>query len=64
MAQAVLASGSGIPVLIAVTVLAGDPVRSPSPNTPIVRCHRPGSRPYVRTALLVLVVISIFASEW
>jgi amino acid transporter len=62
MAQAVLASGVlGFLFLIAVTVLAGDPVALAQSNTPIVDVIDRVLGRYVGTALLVLVVISIFA---
>jgi len=62
MVQAVLASGIlGFLFLIAITVLAGDPVALAGSNTPIADVIDRVLGRYVGTALLVLVVISIFA---
>ena len=62
MAQAVLASGIlGFLFLIAVTLLAGDPVALAESSTPIADVINRVLGPYVGAALLVLVVISIFA---
>lgn len=62
MAQAVLASGIlGFLFLIAVTVLAGDPVALAESDTPIADVIDRVLGRYVGTALLVLVVVSIFA---
>ncbi|MFI7534879.1 amino acid permease [Streptosporangium sp. NPDC049376] len=62
MWQAVLASGVlGFLFLIAVTLLAGDPVELAKSDTPIADVITRTLGPVVGTALLVLVVIAIFA---
>ncbi|MEV7908604.1 APC family permease, partial [Streptomyces anulatus] len=62
MWQAVLASGVlGFLFLIAVTLLAGDPVELAKSATPIADVITRVLGPVVGTALLVLVVIAIFA---
>jgi len=62
MAQAVLASGIlGFLFLIAVTALAGDPAELANSGTPIADVIARVLGRYVGTALLVLVVVSIFA---
>jgi amino acid transporter len=62
MAQAVLASGIlGFLFLIAVTLLAGNPAELANSSTPIADVISRVLGRYVGTALLVLVVISIFA---
>jgi amino acid transporter len=62
MWQAVLASGVlGFLFLIAVTLLAGDPVKLAKSGTPIADVIDKVLGPIVGTALLVLVVIAIFA---
>ncbi|GAA2868732.1 amino acid permease [Streptosporangium fragile] len=62
MWQAVLASGVlGFLFLIAVTLLAGDPVELAKSGTPIADVIARVLGPFVGTALLVLVVIAIFA---
>jgi amino acid transporter len=62
MWQAVLASGVlGFLFLIAVTLLAGDPVKLAKSGTPIADVISRVLGPVVGTALLVLVVIAIFA---
>ena len=62
MQQAVLASGGlGFLFLIAVTLLAGDPVALAQSDTPIADVISRVLGPVVGDILLVLVVISIFA---
>ncbi|MBB4918474.1 amino acid transporter [Streptosporangium saharense] len=62
MWQAVLASGVlGFLFLVAVTLLAGDPVELAKSATPIADVITRTLGPVVGTALLVLVVIAIFA---
>ena len=62
MAQAVLASGIlGFLFLIVVTLLAGDPVELAESGTPIADVVYRVLGPFVGAALLVLVVIAIFA---
>ncbi|MER5424700.1 amino acid permease [Streptosporangium roseum] len=62
MWQAVLASGVlGFLFLVAVTLLAGDPVELAKSATPIADVITRVLGPVVGTALLVLVVIAIFA---
>lgn len=62
MWQAVLASGVlGFIFLIAVTLLAGDPVTLAKSGTPIADVISRVLGPYLGTALLVLVVVAIFA---
>jgi amino acid transporter len=62
MAQAVLASGLlGFLFLIAVTILARNPIALAESETPIADVINRVLGRYVGTALLVLVVISIFA---
>ncbi|MGC5013535.1 amino acid permease [Streptosporangium sp. DT93] len=62
MWQAVLASGVlGFLFLVAVTLLAGDPVELAKSGTPVADVISRVLGPVVGTALLVLVVIAIFA---
>ncbi|GAA0821831.1 amino acid permease [Streptosporangium amethystogenes subsp. fukuiense] len=62
MWQAVLASGVlGFLFLVAVTLLAGDPVELAKSGTPVADVISRSLGPVVGTALLVLVVIAIFA---
>ncbi|WP_326643679.1 amino acid permease [Streptosporangium sp. NBC_01755] len=62
MWQAVLASGVlGFLFLVAVTLLAGDPVELAKSGTPVADVISRSLGPIVGTGLLVLVVIAIFA---
>lgn len=62
MAQAVIASGVlGFAFLIAVTLLAGDPVALAQSATPIADVIARVLGPVVGTALLIMVVVAIFA---
>ncbi len=62
MAQAVIASGVlGFLFLIAVTLLADDPVALAESSTPVADVISRVLGPYVGAALLVVVVVSIFA---
>jgi len=62
MWQAVLASGIlGFLFLLAVTMLAGDPVELAASGTPVADVITRVLGPFVGTGLLVLVVIAIFA---
>ncbi|MEG0589212.1 amino acid permease, partial [Aurantimicrobium sp.] len=62
MIQAVLASGIiGFLFIVVVTMLAGDPVELASSSTPIADVITRVLGPFVGTALLVMVVIAIFA---
>lgn len=62
MWQAVLASGVlGFLFLVAVTLLAGDPIELAKSGTPVADVISRSLGPVVGTGLLVLVVIAIFA---
>ncbi|MFE4230024.1 amino acid permease [Arthrobacter sp. NPDC056886] len=62
MAQAVIASGTlGFLFLIAITMLAGDPASLAESGTPVADVINRVLGPVIGTALLVMVVVAIFA---